>query len=127
MDQHYSKNSQIVTDQHISFFQTFGYLAFPGLIKDCIDEIIEAFEEVWRQREYTHFDGVPHNGTKRSCIVPFPDQHPRLCQLLTDPRIDAIASVLLGDDYNFMPSDENYYVGNTGWHSDGINSDILHI
>ena len=126
MNQHYSKNNQIVTDRHISFFQTFGYLAFPGLIRDCIDDIIEAFEEVWQQQGHTH-SGVPHDGSKRSCIVPFPDQHPRLCQLLDDPRIDAIASTLLGDDYNFMPSDGNYYAGNTGWHSDGGNSDILHI
>jgi hypothetical protein len=126
MNQHYSKNNQIVTDRHISFFQTFGYLAFPGLIRDCIDDIIEAFEEVWRQQGHTH-SGVPHDGSKRSCIVPFPDQHPRLCQLLDDPRIDEIASTLLGDDYNFMPSDGNYYAGNTGWHSDGGNSDILHI
>lgn len=109
-----------LTEHQLAFFETFGYLAFPGLLKDCIHEIIEAFEEVWASRGYTH-NGKPHDGTKRSCIVPFPDQHPRLCEVLDDPRIDAIASGLLGDDYNFMPSDGNYYAGDTGWHSDGGN------
>ena len=126
MSEDQTKSNAVVSDQQLRFFQTFGYLAFPGLIKDCIDEIIEAFEEVWKQQGHSH-NGEPHDGSKRSCIVPFPDQHPRLCQLLDDPRIDAIASALLGDDYNFMPSDGNYYAGDTGWHSDGGNSDIVHI
>jgi len=115
-----------LTDQQSQFFNTFGYLAFPGLIADCLDEIIQAFEDVWKEQGHNH-NGIPHDGSKRSCIVPFPDQHPRLCQLLDDPRIDAIASTLLGDDYNFMPSDGNYYAGDTGWHSDGAAGDILHI
>ena len=29
------------------------------------------------------------------------------------------AGILLGDDFNYMGSDGNYYVGDTGWHSDG--------
>ena len=28
-----------LTEQQLSFFDTFGYLAFPGLMADCIDEI----------------------------------------------------------------------------------------
>ena len=32
------------------FFATFGYLALPGLVADVIDEIIAAFEQVWRDR-----------------------------------------------------------------------------
>ena len=126
MNQRREEQKPVLTDRQIQFFNTFGYLAFPGLIADCIDEIIQAFEDVWKERGNSH-NGMPHDGSKRSCIVPFPDQHPRLCQLLDDPRIDAIASALLGDDYNFMPSDGNYYAGDTGWHSDGAKSDILHI
>ena len=37
----------ILTEQKKSFFDTFGFLAFPGLLADCIDEIIEAFEAIW--------------------------------------------------------------------------------
>ena len=126
MNQRREEQKPVLTDRQIQFFNTFGYLGFPGLIADCIDEIIQAFEDVWKERGNSH-NGMPHDGSKRSCIVPFPDQHPRLCQLLDDPRTDAIASTLLGDDYNFMPSDGNYYAGDTGWHSDGADSDILHI
>ena len=34
----------LLTDQQISFFETFGYLGFPGLMADRIDEIIREFE-----------------------------------------------------------------------------------
>lgn len=32
--------------QQLAFFDTFGYLAFPGLFGDCKEEIIDAFEAV---------------------------------------------------------------------------------
>jgi ectoine hydroxylase-related dioxygenase (phytanoyl-CoA dioxygenase family) len=38
---------------------------------------------------------------------------------MDDPRILEIANKLLGKDFNYMGSDGNYYVGDTGWHSDG--------
>src|SRR5262249_41206291 len=47
--------------------------------------------------------------------------------LLDDTRILAIAYSLLGEDFNYMGSDGNYYVGDTGWHSDGWHSEIRHI
>ena len=34
---------------------------------------------------------------------------------------------LLGDDFNYMGSDGNYYVGDTPWHSDGWHSGVRHI
>ena len=46
----------ILTEQKKSFFDTFGFLAFPELLSDCIEEIIDAFETVWAQR------GGGHNG-----------------------------------------------------------------
>ena len=70
-----------LTDQQIAFFETFGYLGFPGLLADCIGEIIDAFEAVWARRGGGH-DGRPHEGTARSCIVQFLDQQERLCALL---------------------------------------------
>ena len=42
-----------------------------------------------------------------------------LSSLLEDPRILGITTTLLGDDFNYMGSDGNYYVGDTRWHSDG--------
>ncbi len=107
-----------LTEQQQTFFTTFGVLAFPGLLRDRIDEIIREFEAVFAQRGGGHA-GKPHEGKQRSCIVPFLDQSVLLSSLLDDPRIHGIAAGLLGDDFNYMPSDGNYYSGDTGWHSDG--------
>ena len=113
------KNQDLkLTDQQINFFQTFGYLSFPGLLADRSEEIVDAFEAVWGGRGGGH-NGKPHEGTARSCIVPFIDQSEYLSSLLDESRILGIATTLLGDDFNYMGSDGNYYVGDTRWHSDG--------
>jgi hypothetical protein len=114
----------VLTEQQKTFFDTFGFLMFPGLMADRIEQIIHDFEEAWKH--LTGFSGQPHDGTQRSMFVPFLDQHPGLCSLLDDPRIDGIASSLLGDDYNFMASDGNYYAGDTRWHSDGWHTHPMH-
>ncbi len=115
-----------LTAQQLTFFKTFGYLAFPGLMKDRINDIVREFEAVFIKHGGGH-DGKPHDGKRRSCIVPFIDQSEYLSSLLDDPRIHGLAASLLGDDFNFMPSDGNYYAGDTGWHSDGWHPETLHI
>jgi hypothetical protein len=115
-----------LSDEQVNFFQTFGYLSFPGLMADRIQEIDRAFEAVWDGRGGGH-NGRPHDGTARSCIVPFIDQSETLSSLLDDPRINGIATRLLGEDFNYMGSDGNYYVGDTRWHSDGWHKEMLHI
>lgn len=115
-----------LTDQQIRFFHTFGYLALPGLMADCIGEIIDAFEAIWAARGGGHH-GRPHDEKARSCIYPFIDQSERLSALLDDPRILGIAYPLVGEDFNYMGSDGNYYVGDTGWHSDNWHPDILRV
>ena len=64
-------------------------------MSDVIDDIIDAFEQVWTDRGGGHH-GKPHDGERRSCIVPFIDQHERLCALLDDPRINGLLVDLLG-------------------------------
>ncbi len=108
----------LLSQQQLAFFDTFGYLCLPGLMSDVIDDIIDAFEQVWADRGGGHH-GKPHDGERRSCIVPFIDQHERLCALLDDPRINGLLVDLLGCDYNYVGSDGNYYAGDTVWHSDG--------
>lgn len=115
-----------LTEQHLSFFDTFGYLSFPGLLADRIEEIDREFEAVWEANGGGHY-GKPHDGKARSCIAQFIGHNERLSSLLDDPRILGIATSLLGDDFNYMGSDGNYYVGDTGWHSDGWHTGILHI
>jgi Phytanoyl-CoA dioxygenase (PhyH) len=103
-----------LTPQQQQFFETFGYLVLPGLLADAVGWVSEEFEAVWRDR------GVVHDGTKRSCIVPFIDQRERLCTLLDHPGISAVVAGLLGEDANYLGGDGNFYAGDTGWHSDGF-------
>ncbi len=107
-----------LSEEQKLFFDTFGFLILRGAISDVIDEVIAAFEAVWAGRGGGH-EGRPHDGTRRSCIVPFADQHPTLSALLDHPRVHGAAVSLLGDDFNYMGSDGNFYVGDTPWHSDG--------
>ncbi len=106
-----------LTPQQLAFMDVFGYLVFPGLLSDRIDRVIEEFEGVFVSHGGGHF-GRPHDGSARSCILPFIDQSEYLASLIDDPRIDGIFASLLGDDYNYLGSDGNFYVGDTGWHSD---------
>jgi hypothetical protein len=115
-----------LTPQQIEFFHTFGYLGLPGLLSDRADAIIRDFEALWESQGGGHA-GRPHDGQARSCIAQFIDLSESLSTLLDDPRIDGIAAPLLGGDYNYMGSDGNYYVGDTGWHSDGWHPRQLHI
>ena len=114
-------SSGTLTPQQVAFFRTFGYLAMPGLLADCIGEITQAFTEVFERHQRQH------DGSARTAILPFLDSHERLCALLDDPRIDGIAASLLGDDYNYLGSDGNYYVGDTQWHCDWWSEDMTFI
>ena len=105
--------------QQLAFFDTFGFVKFPGLFADEADSIVEAFERLWASHGGGHF-GKEHDRQTRSALLPFVDRDEYLCNLMDDPRIDGVLSSLLGDDYNYEASDGNFYVGDTGWHSDGF-------
>ena len=107
-----------LSPQQLSFIDTFGYLHLPGLLDDRISRITEEFELIWSNNSNEHNRHL-HDGTARSCIVPFIDQSEYLSSLIDDQRIDGIFASLLGNDYNYLGSDGTYYVGDTGWHSDG--------
>jgi hypothetical protein len=111
--------SNRLSDQHMAFYAAFGYLHFPGLLSDRIAAISGEFDALFMHKGGGH-NGRPHDGKARSCIVPFIDQSEYLSSLLDDPRILMIASSLCGDDFAYTSSDGNYYVGDTGWHSDTI-------
>ena len=108
--------SDTLTTQQKQFFETFGYLVLPGLVADDIGWITSEFEAVFQDRN------IEHDPSKRTCIVPFIDQRERLCTLLDHPGINGVASGLLGDDFNYMGGDGNFYTGDTPWHSDGFHT-----
>ncbi|MCY4113553.1 MAG: phytanoyl-CoA dioxygenase family protein [Chloroflexi bacterium] len=108
-----------LSDQQLSFFETFGYLVFPGAFAHEAEKITEEFERVWADHGGGH-NRQAHDHERRSALVPFIDQSEYLSALLDDPRVDGVVSALLGDDYNYNGSDGNFYVGDTRWHSDGF-------
>ncbi|MCF7689592.1 MAG: phytanoyl-CoA dioxygenase family protein [Cephaloticoccus sp.] len=100
--------------QQRAFFEAFGFLKLPGLLKAEVATITAEFEAVFPQL------GLKHDGTKRTMIVPFVDQRPGLCALLDHPGVLAAVGNVLGDDFNYMGSDGNYYSGETTWHRDSL-------
>jgi len=103
-----------ITQEQKNFFETFGYLVMPGLLKNDIGWITEEFEAVFRDR------GLVHDGTQRSCVVPFIDQRERFCKLLDHPSIVGLIGGLIGENFNYLGGDGNFYTGDTRWHSDGF-------
>jgi hypothetical protein len=97
-------------------FETFGFVRLEGAVRHRIEGVVEAFEDVMAVH------GAGHDGSKRTAVVPFIDQDERLCTLLDEPAIEEAAASLLGPDFNYLGGDGNYYVGDTGWHSDGFHS-----
>ena len=106
-----------LSEGQIRFFETFGFLQFPGLFADEIKSIIREFERLWDEHGSGHA-GKPHDYQQLSSILPFIDQNEYLCGLLDDPRITGIAGSLLGDEFSYSTSDGHLYVGDTNWHSD---------
>ena len=107
-----------LTEKQKSLFDVFGFLNFSGLFAREAEAITQAFEAVWAEHGGGH-NGHPHDDQQNSALLPFIDQHPYLCALLDDERVEAIGAGLLGEDFNYMSSDGNYFVGDTVWHSDG--------
>ncbi|MCW8130267.1 MAG: phytanoyl-CoA dioxygenase family protein [Planctomycetota bacterium] len=103
-----------LTEQQKAFFDTFGYLVFPGLMKDSVGWITEEFELVFKNNA-----DVKHDGSRRTMYPgSFIDQREKLSTLLDDARVTGICRGLLGDDFQYQGGDGNYYSGDTGWHSD---------
>lgn len=113
----------MLSTQQTDFFDTFGFIKFPGLLKADIGWITEEFERVFPMVR----PGGVHDGSRRTMVVPFIDQREKLAALIDHPAIHGICASLLGDDFNYMGSDGNYYVGNTPWHPDGLSRKRRHL
>jgi hypothetical protein len=103
-----------LTAQQVAFFDDFGYLVLPGLLREEIGWITSEFTSVFIDRN------LVHDPSQRTCVVPFIDSRQKLSALLDHPKVEGVAASLLGDDFNYVGSDGNYYSGDTAWHSDGF-------
>ena len=102
-----------LTDEQKHYMDTFGFLFFPSLLRDRIDDVDREFETLMESH-----GGDAHAGSERFCMAPCINHSAYLSTLLDDAYISGIASGLLGDEYQYWNSDGNYYVGDTRWHSD---------
>ena len=84
-----------LSDEQVRFFETFGFLSFPGLLSDRIEEIVREFEAVWEAHGGGH-DGKPHDGKARSCILPFIDQSEILSTLIDEGKGQKMSRFTVG-------------------------------
>ena len=80
----------MLTEHQLRFYNTFGFLKFPGLFAAEIGSIVDTFEHVWTDHVGGHH-GAPHDLQRRSALVPFIDRSEYLSGLIDDPRIDGPA------------------------------------
>ena len=105
-----------LTEHQINFFNTFGYLAIPGMFSPSeMEWITEEFEMTIQE----FGGGKNHDGTSRTMFGGPIEHRPRLCTLLDDARLRGLIGGVLGADFNYAGGDGNYYTGDTGWHPDG--------
>jgi ectoine hydroxylase-related dioxygenase (phytanoyl-CoA dioxygenase family) len=109
-----------ITEQQLTFLQTFGFLRLPGLFADEIQEITEAFETVFAEPANFRMDmNEPLHRNDRRVIIPmFIDHHPTLARLREDERILGIARTVLGGDAEYAESDGNLAFCHSEWHAD---------
>jgi ectoine hydroxylase-related dioxygenase (phytanoyl-CoA dioxygenase family) len=120
-----------LTKQQVKFFETFGYVTLPGLFRDEIGEIDDAFENVFAHEGHPRMETyVELHGEERRVIIPqFVTKHPTLNRLRDDPRVVGIVTSLLGDDHEYAESDGNRFDCESLWHSDtyGAPMGIRHV
>jgi ectoine hydroxylase-related dioxygenase (phytanoyl-CoA dioxygenase family) len=109
-----------ITEQQLTFLQTFGFLRLPGLFADEIGEITEAFEAVFADEGNLRLDmnEALHRNDRRVIIPRFVDYHPTLACLPEDERILGVAKAILGDDAEYAESDGNLAFCHSEWHAD---------
>ena len=57
-----------LSEQQVRFFETFGYLSFPGAFADEAEAISEEFERVWAERgAATGGSSTTTSAGRRSC------------------------------------------------------------
>lgn len=109
-----------LSTQQKRFFETFGYLHFPGLFANEIDRIKEEFDRLMAEHKKDVIDWKhqAHRNYMRLALPQFIDRSEYLSGFIDDPRVKNIFTGLLGDDFDYRGSDANVFEHSTVWHSD---------
>lgn len=110
----------MISDNQITFFQTFGYLFVPQLFDpEEMTAVSERFDH-WLDGER---DGAPFPGESRQSLYAIAELEPLITDLVADDRIYGTVEALLGEGFLWLCSEGNIYVGDTKWHPDGTRLD----
>lgn len=101
----------------ISHFKTYGFVMLPGYLDTC--EVDALRDEVIGNLEAAYAD-TPFDGTARHWVPLLSPRAPFLCELAEDGRFFAAAEQFVGSGAVLFMADANRYVGDTGWHTDGV-------
>ena len=120
-----------LSPQQVTFFETFGFLVLRGLFAAEVQQISEGFDDAFSRYAdravvthcHVHFD------EPRRTLSNIVEACPQLQFLLDDPRVDAIATALVGEGYEYAESDGSIFTSGTSWHVDVYGSplDRLHL
>lgn len=134
-----SEDAFRLTSQQLAFFETFGFLQLPGLFRADIDEITDAFEQVFAAKAFLQAFGVQsddapwletnydlHFGEPRVTIPLITERHERLQALHHDPRVVTIVNQVMGPAREWEPTgaDGNLFYCDTSWHVDSYGAPI---
>lgn len=107
-----------ITPQQIKYFETFGFLAIPGLFTAEMDRITAGFEGAFAANATWDTNVGLHFGEQRSILPQVVSLHEDLSWLLDDARVHEIVSKLLDPQYEYAESDGNIFSCDTSWHAD---------
>ena len=105
-------------EQQKRFYEDFGYLFLPGLMAEEVGWITAEFESVFQRH------APNHDMTKRTSISQMVERSERLCGLVDHPKVAGLIGGLIGEDFNYLGSGGELYVGGGMWHPDCHDSPV---
>ena len=96
----------------VNYFNAFGFIKVPGLLKSEVRSISKAFD-VGMKAKYGTLSSDRHYLYPQML-----DECETLHQLLEHPKLTKIISDLLGEDFLYKGSDGNIFTKSTPWHRD---------
>jgi hypothetical protein len=112
-----------IDDEHQrAFYESFGFMVYPGLFADEVDELSAAFDDAFADPAMPRicFTIPGHHGRPRIATGDLIERDPRMRRLRDDPRILGVVDRLVGPESTYMSSDGNIYRCESEWHVDTV-------
>jgi len=123
-----------LSDQQITFFNTFGFLKIPGLFRDDFSRLERGFEQAFGSEDeptvldprnpYHESRDPAYANLVRSMVPYFLERSDDLVWLKSDPRVVGLVTSLIGPRYEYAESDGNRFNCDVKWHIDAYGSPI---